>query len=75
MSTMNPRLKLPKKLQDRYMGQFEVLKHMEPNYYKLNISHSAAKKKIHPVFYVSLLSNFEDNWIRWQLAPIEVDGE
>ena len=64
LSTKNLRLKLPKKLQDRYVGHFEVLKRVVPIAYKLDLSHSSALKTIHPVFYISLLKDFEDNGLR-----------
>ena len=64
LSTKNLRLKLPRKLQDRYMGPFEVLKRVGPIAYKLDLSHSSALKMIHLVFHISLLRDFEDNGLR-----------
>ena len=46
------------------MGLFKVLKQVGPTSYKLDLSHSAALKIIHLVFYVSLLKDFEDNGLR-----------
>ena len=45
LSTNNLRLKLSKKLQDRYVGPFEVLKWVGPIAYKLDLSHSSAWEK------------------------------
>ena len=61
LSTKKLRLKLPRKLQDWYVGPFEVLKRVGPTAYKLDLSHSSALKTIHPVLHVSLLRDFEDN--------------
>ena len=44
LSTKNLRLKLPRKLQDQYVGPFEVLKRVGPTAYKLDLSHSSALK-------------------------------
>ena len=61
LSTSNLRLKLPRKLNDQYMGPLEVFKRVEPIAYKLGLSYSSAWKMIHPVFHVSLL---RDNGLR-----------
>ena len=74
LSTRNLRLKLPRKLQDQYVGPFEVLKQVGPTAYELDLSHSSALKTVHPVFHVSLLRGFEDNGLRYQPPPAEVDG-
>ena len=60
LSIRNLRFKLPRKLQVRYMGPFEVLKRMGLTAYKLDLSHSFALKMIHPLFNVSLLRDFDD---------------
>ena len=75
LSTKNLRLKLPRKLQDQYVGPFEVLKRVGPTAYKLDLSHSSALKTIHPVFHISLLRDFEDNGLRQQPPPVEVEGQ
>ena len=64
LSMRNLRLMLPKKLQDRYIGPFEVLKLVGPTAYKLDLSHRSALKLIHPVFHISLFRDFEDNGLR-----------
>ena len=64
LSTRNLRLKLPGKLQDRYVAPFEVLKRVGSTIYKLDLPQSSALKMIHPVFHVSLLREFEDNGLR-----------
>ena len=64
LSIKKLRLKLPRKLQDQYIGPFKVLKRVGPAAYKLDLSHSSALKMIHPVFYVSLLRYYEDNGLR-----------
>ena len=56
------------------MGPFEVLKRVGPTAYKLNLSHTSALKTIHSDFHVSLLRDFEDNGLRYQLPLVEVDG-
>ena len=43
------------------MGPFEVLKRVGPTAYKLDLSQSSVLKIIHPVFYVTLLRDYEDN--------------
>ena len=73
LSTRNLRLKLPSKLQDRYMGPFEVFKRVGPIAYKLDLSYSSTLKTIDPVFNISLLRDFEDNGLRYQPLPVEVD--
>ena len=64
LSTKNLRLKLPRKLQDQYVGPFEVLKRVGPTAYKLDLSNSSALKTIHPVFHISLLKDSEDNGLK-----------
>ena len=64
LSTRNLRLKLPRKLQDWYVGPFKVPKPVGPTAYKLDLSHSSALKTIHPVFHVSLLMDFNDNVLK-----------
>ena len=64
LSSRSLRLKLPRKLQDRYGGPFEVLKRVGLTAYKLDLSHSSALKVIHPVFYVNLLRDLKDNGLR-----------
>ena len=49
----NLRLKLPRKLQNRYLGPFKVLKQVGPTAYKLYLSYSSTLKIIYPVFHVS----------------------
>ena len=75
LSTKYLRLKLPRKLQDRHMGPFEVLKRVGATAYKLDLSHSSALKTIHPVFHISLLRDFEDNGLKQQPPPVEVEGQ
>ena len=50
LSTKNLRLKLQRKFWDHNMGIFKVLKQVGPIAYKLDLSHSAALKTIHPSF-------------------------
>ena len=69
------RQKLPRKLQDRCMGLFEVLKRLRPIAYKLDLSYSSALKMIHLVFHNSLIRDFNDNGLRQQPPPVEVDGQ
>ena len=73
--TSNLKLKLPRKLQKRNVGPFEVLKWVGPNFYKLNIPQSAALKTIHSFFYFSLHKDFVDYRLRQQSPPIKVYGE
>ena len=62
------------KLQDWYVGPLKVLKGVGPIAYKLYLSHGAALKTIHPILYIILPRNFEDNGLWWQPPPIEVNG-
>ena len=71
MSTRNLKLKLVRKLQDRYVGPFEVLKQVGPTNYNLDLSYSSALKMIHPVFHKSLLRDIEDNGLRHKLPPVK----
>ena len=64
LSAKNLRLKLLMKLQDWYVGQFEVLKRVGATAYKLDLSHSSALKIIHPAFHINLLRDFEDNGLK-----------
>ena len=73
-STKNLRLDLPRKLQDRYIGPFEVFKRVGPTAYKLDLSHSSALKMMHSVFFVSFLSNSENNGLRQQSPPVDFNG-
>ena len=75
LNTGNLRSKLPRKLQDWYVGPFEVLKRVGPTAYKLDRSHNSALKTIHPVLYISILRDFEDNGLRQQPPPVEIDGQ
>ena len=61
LSTRNLRLKLPKKLQDHYIGPFRVTSRVGPTAYHLDLSTSSALKHLHPTFHVSLLREFWDN--------------
>ena len=75
LSARNLRLKLPRKLQDQYMGPFEVLRRVGPTAYRLDLSYSSALKMIYPVFHVSLLRDFEDNGLREQPPPVQFKGQ
>ena len=68
LCTRNLKFMLPRKLQEGYVGPFEVLKLGEPSVYKLDLSLSAALKIIHPIFHVSLLRDFKDNGLIKQPA-------
>ena len=61
LSTHNLRLKLPKKLQDHYIGPFRVTSRVGLTAYHLDLSTSSALKHLHPSFHVSLLREFWDN--------------
>ena len=61
LSTRNLRLKLPKKLQDRYIGLFRVTSRVGPTAYHLDLSTSSDLKHLHPTFHISLLREFWDN--------------
>ena len=74
LSTRYLRLKLPRKLQDWYIGQFKVLKLVGPTDYKLDLSHNDGLRTIHKAFHVSLLRDFEDNRLGQQPPPVEVYG-
>ena len=75
LSTHNLRLKLPKKLQDRYIGPFRVTSRVGPTAYHLDLSTSSALKHLHPSFHVSLLREFWDNGLYQQPPPVEIDGD
>ena len=63
LSLRHFRLKLPRKLQDWYVGPLKVLKQVGPTAYKLNL-YSSALKTIHPVLHISLFRDFEYNGLR-----------
>ena len=75
LSMSNLRFKLLRKLQDRYMGTFEVLKRVGPCAYKLDLSYSSTLKMMYPVFYISLLRDSEHNGLRQQPPLVEADGQ
>ena len=75
LSTRNLRLKLPKKLQDRYIGPFRVISRVGPTAYHLDLSTSSALKHLHPTFHISLLREFQDNGLYQQPPPVEIDGD
>ena len=64
LSMSNLRLKLPRKLQDWYVGPFKVLERVGQTAYKLDLSHSSALKMIYPFFHISLLRDFKENGLR-----------
>ena len=74
LNTRNLRLKLPRKLQDWDVGPFKVLKQVGPTAYKLDLFYSSTLKMIHPGLHFSPLRDFEDNGLRLQPPPVEVDG-
>ena len=74
-SAPNLRLKLPKKLQDRYIGPFRVISRVGPTAYHLDLSTSSALKHLHPTFHISLLREFRDNGLYQQPPPVEIDGD
>lgn len=78
MSTRNLRLQGPRKLQDRFVGPFKVIKRIGQTAYKLDLEggrHRQALRGVHDVFHVSLLRPYDDNGLGTTVPAIEVDGE
>ena len=67
LSTHNLRLKLPKKLQDHYIGLFRVTSRVGPMAYHLDLITSSALKHLHPTFHVSHMREFWDNSLYYSL--------
>jgi hypothetical protein len=49
---------ITRKLSSRYTGPFRILQAHNPVTYKLDIPEEWIKKRVHPVFHVSLLKRF-----------------
>jgi hypothetical protein len=49
---------ITRKLSSRYTGPFQILEVISPVNYKLAIPEEWAKKRVHPVFHVSLLKRY-----------------
>ena len=64
LSTKNHRFKFLKKIQDYFIGQFDMLKQVGPTAYHLDLSHITTLKIIHVVFHVSLLKDSKNNGLR-----------
>ena len=75
LSTCNLHLKLPKKLQDRYIVLFRVTSRVELTAYHLDFSTNSALKHFHPTFHISLLRENWDNGLYQQPPPMEIDGD
>jgi len=65
-----------KKLDDKIIGQFEILAKIGTSAYKLALPHSMA---IHNTFHISLLEPYQDNRFPSQIKqpppPIQIEGE
>ena len=78
LATKNLHLQGPHKLQDCFVGPFQVLQKIGKMAYKLDLSggrHRQALCSIHNVFHVSLLRPHRDNGLGTDVLPIDVDGE
>jgi hypothetical protein len=74
LSIKNIRMrKASKKLADRYVGPFTILKVIGKNAYQLDLPKSYGR--IHPTFHVSLLERYRSREGVKTPEPIEVDGE
>ena len=74
LSTKNIRLRrASKKLADRYVGPFEVIKVIGKNAYRLNLPKKYGR--IHPTFHVSLLERYIHREGAEIPEPIDIDGE
>ena len=74
LSTKNIRMRrASKKLADRYVGPFTILKAIGKNAYKLDLPKSYGR--IHPTFHVSLLERYHRREGVQTPEPIEIDGE
>lgn len=58
-----------RKLMPVYIGPFSVLKRVGPVAYELELPANMRRKRIHPVFHVSLLKQYEDPGPGRQSAP------
>ena len=78
LTTKNLRLQGPHKLQDRFVGPFQVLQKIGKMAYKLDLSgrrHRQALCNVHDVFHVSLLRPHRDNRLGTDVPPIDVNGD
>jgi hypothetical protein len=61
---------ITKKLSSRYTGPFKILQESSPVTYKLDIPAEWIKKRLHPVFHVSLLKRYVPGMDFEDTAPI-----
>ena len=77
LATKNLRLQGPCKLQDCFVGLFQVFQKIGKTAYKLDLSggrYHQALRNIHDVFHVSLLRPDRDNRLGTDVSPIDIDG-
>ena len=67
----------PRKLQDRYIGPFTVLKHIGKTAYRLDLAASKHQglRGLHDFFHGNLLRRYRSNGLNYEAPPIKINGE
>ena len=76
LSSRNLRLQGPRKLHDRFVRPFTMLKRIGQTAYCLDLTgvrHRQALRGIHDVFHVGLLKPYKDNGMAANAPPEEID--